>query len=77
MIENPILATLWPGKDTMHCPSCHNTQIVIEFYKGAQLTEIFDLIKSGNARLVSSNTNMVQSRWLCKTCYDIGEVLTE
>ena len=66
----------WTKKD-LTCPTCKSDKLVLIFFKSDKVTDILQAADKGKLELVSSSNPNRDLHWLCKACYDIGEVLAE
>jgi hypothetical protein len=47
------------------------------FFQATRLDEIFHLMEKHSVRLESSSAPEIPVRWLCKNCYDVGEIVVK
>ncbi|TSA16023.1 MAG: hypothetical protein D4R72_07760 [Nitrosopumilales archaeon] len=67
------LHTSYCSKDLV-CPTCKSEKIVLIFFRHDKISETINVIEQGKIKLVSSDkANKVE--WLCKNCYDLGEIV--
>jgi hypothetical protein len=67
--------TYW-SKNDLVCPTCKSENIVLIFFTHEKISEIINATERGKIKLVSSDkANNVE--WLCKSCYDVGEVMLD
>ncbi len=56
------------------CPKCGEYKIVIVFFKYDNINEIIQLADRKKIQLIPSEKKNESQMWLCKNCYDVGEV---
>lgn len=66
--------TYWSKKDLV-CPTCKSQNIVLVFFKSEIISNIIKSAEQEKVELVSSDKADKEVEWVCKTCYDVGEVL--
>jgi len=66
--------TYWSKKDLV-CPTCKSDNIVLIFFKPENISNIIKTAGQGKVKLVSSEKANEELEWLCKNCYDVGEVI--
>ena len=66
--------TYWSKKD-IACPTCKSQNIVLVFFKSEIISNIIKSAEQEKLELVSSDKANKEAEWICKSCYDVGEVL--
>lgn len=66
--------TYWSKKD-LACPTCKSDKIVLIFFKYNDISSIMKAVEQGKVTLVSSEKANKELEWLCKNCYDVGEIV--
>jgi len=65
--------TYYSRKDLV-CPSCRSDNIILIFFKYDNISSIIKTVEQGKVKLISSEKANKELEWLCKNCYDVGEV---
>ena len=66
--------TYWSKKD-LACPTCKSDKIVLIFFKHENISNIIKRSEQGKVKLISSDKANEELEWLCKNCYDVGEIV--
>lgn len=66
--------TYWSKKD-LKCPTCKSQNIVLVFFKSENISKIIKSAEQEKLELVSCDKANKEAEWVCKTCYDVGELL--
>ena len=72
--HNELSNTYWSKKDLV-CPTCKSENIVLVFFKSKIISNIIKSAEQEKVELVSSDKANKEVEWICKTCYDIGEII--
>ena len=67
--------TYWT-KGKISCPTCKSYNIVVIFLRSNRINEIIRGIDKNRIKLASSSRPSPDFHWLCKNCFDIGELIT-
>jgi len=65
--------TYW-SKNGIACHTCKSDKIVLIFFKHHNIGSIIKAAQQGKIKLVSSEKESEELAWLCKNCYDVGQV---
>ena len=68
--------TYWT-KGKISCPTCKSDNIVIIFLRPNRINEIIQVVDKNEMKLTSSSRPNPDSHWVCKNCFDIGELTYE
>lgn len=63
----------WPKN--MICPTCKSDNVGLIFFKQHNISDIIKAAEQGKITLVSSKKENEELAWLCKNCYDVGEIV--
>ena len=63
------------SKGKVSCPTCRSDKVVLIIFKPEKVTAILKAVDKSSAKLISSDMGDKNAEWLCKNCYDLGEVL--
>ena len=74
--HNESSNTYWSKKDLV-CPTCKSENIVLVFFKSKIISNIIKSVEQEKMELVSSDKGNKGVDWLCKNCYDVGEIVSK
>ena len=68
--------TYWT-KGKISCPTCKSDNIVVIFLRPNRIHEIIRGIDKNKVKLTSSSQPSSDFHWVCKNCFDVGELVNE